>query len=267
MPAIGRADYQERREARAERLAARAVKRREDAEATSARARQMQDRIPFGQPILVGHHSERGHRRDLERINGLYTKSAESLDAADAAERSLEAMASNRAISSDDPESLDRLKAKLAHIEANRVKAVDINKAIRKAKGDNAKALAALQALGYSPADSAALLTPDFCGRTGIPPYKLTNWGSEARRVKQRIESLETKASREPMPDEVIGDVTITERDNRVQLFFPGKPSDEIRARLKSNGFRWSPTAGSWQRMPSAWAWHVAREIAKAVQP
>jgi hypothetical protein len=50
-----------------------------------------------------------------------------------------------------------------------------------------------------------------------------------------------------------------------VQLIFPGKPSDEIRARLKSNGFRWSPTAGAWQRMPSAWAWQVAREIATAV--
>ena len=68
------------------------------------------------------------------------------------------------------------------------------------------------------------------------------------------------------LPDEQIGEVTIQEQDNRVQILFPGKPSDEIRARLKSNGFRWSPTAGAWQRMPSAWAWQVAREIATAVQ-
>ena len=36
--------------------------------------------------------------------------------------------------------------------------------------------------------------------------------------------------------------------DNRIRLFFPGKPSDEQRARLKKRGFRWSPRAGAWQR-------------------
>lgn len=36
------------------------------------------DRIPMGQPILVGHHSERRHRRDLARIDGHMRRSVEA---------------------------------------------------------------------------------------------------------------------------------------------------------------------------------------------
>lgn len=33
------------------------------------------EHIPFGQPILVGHHSEKRHRRDISRINSNMQKS------------------------------------------------------------------------------------------------------------------------------------------------------------------------------------------------
>ena len=36
--------------------------------------------------------------------------------------------------------------------------------------------------------------------------------------------------------------------ENRLQLFYPGKPSEGVRTKLKHNGFRWSPTTGAWQR-------------------
>ena len=35
---------------------------------------------------------------------------------------------------------------------------------------------------------------------------------------------------------------------DRIQLVFPGKPDAEIRSMLKTNGFRWSPREGAWQR-------------------
>lgn len=34
----------------------------------------------------------------------------------------------------------------------------------------------------------------------------------------------------------------------RIQLIFDGKPDEETRNLLKSNGFRWSPSFGAWQR-------------------
>ena len=37
-------------------------------------------------------------------------------------------------------------------------------------------------------------------------------------------------------------------RNNRLQVFFPGKPAPEIRAAMKRFGFRWAPSVGAWQR-------------------
>ena len=66
---------------------------------------------------------------------------------------------------------------------------------------------------------------------------------------KQRIDQLSR-----PVPEtteRTIGDVQIVENAeaNRIQLIFPAKPSEQVRALLKQNGFRWSPTEGAWQRM------------------
>ena len=36
--------------------------------------------------------------------------------------------------------------------------------------------------------------------------------------------------------------------DNRLQLFFDGKPDESIRAILKKNGYKWSPRNTAWQR-------------------
>ena len=263
---IGRTDYQERREAKIERLRDRAASKAQEARAGFDRSHKIADMIPLGQPILCGHHSEGRHRRDIGRINSITGKAIEANQAAQDLARRADAAEENRAISSDNPDALDLLKVKLASIEAERAKCVAINKAIRAAKGDKVKAVANLQALGLTALHAADYLTPDFAGRIGVPAYRLSNLAGNAGNVRKRIEAMEAKAAREPMADEVIGAVTIQEQDNRVQILFPGKPSEEIRARLKSNGFRWSPSAGAWQRMPSAWAWHVAREIATAVQ-
>ena len=62
----------ERAAERADRMSDYSSKRA--AEATSARAAvsAIADHIPFGQPILIGHHSERRARKDAERIqNGM----------------------------------------------------------------------------------------------------------------------------------------------------------------------------------------------------
>lgn len=62
----------ERAEERADRFEGYHERRAEDAERAKEAVRQIADGIPFGQPILVGHHSERHARRDAERIeNGM----------------------------------------------------------------------------------------------------------------------------------------------------------------------------------------------------
>lgn len=62
----------ERAEERAERFEEYSEKRAEDAQQARAGVARISDNIPLGQPILVGHHSERHARKDAERIeNGM----------------------------------------------------------------------------------------------------------------------------------------------------------------------------------------------------
>ena len=42
--------------------------------------------------------------------------------------------------------------------------------------------------------------------------------------------------------------VEMNREDNRLQVFFDGKPDADTRAELKSSGFRWAPSVGAWQR-------------------
>ena len=62
----------ERAEERADRFVDYKDKRISDAERAHEAVSRIADNIPLGQPILIGHHSERHARKDAERIeNGM----------------------------------------------------------------------------------------------------------------------------------------------------------------------------------------------------
>ncbi len=62
----------ERAEIRADRFGDYSEKRAKDSERAREQVNRIADGIPMGQPILVGHHSERHARKDVERIeNGM----------------------------------------------------------------------------------------------------------------------------------------------------------------------------------------------------
>ena len=62
------------------------------------------------------------------------------------------------------------------------------------------------------------------------------------------------------------GKVEVNKPDNRLQVFFDGKPDEATRAELKSNGFRWAPSVGAWQRQLNGNAFYAANNI-KSIQP
>jgi hypothetical protein len=80
-------DRADRLEARAEMLSDRAARHQTIADSADAARRQIDDHIPLGQPILVGHHSERRHRRDIERMDRLMQTTVESSQVARDAQR------------------------------------------------------------------------------------------------------------------------------------------------------------------------------------
>lgn len=160
------------------------------------------------------------------------------------------------AVKSDDPEVLDFLRAKLAGLEEAHALMVSANAYYRKNK--------TLEGFEGIPADTMAWITRPGVylpgGRNGdgsplafygkpFPTYELTNSNANIKRVKQRIETLETVKASKSIEEEHDG---YTYRENaeamRVQLRFDGKPDDETRALLKRNGFRWAPSQGVWQR-------------------
>ena len=82
-----KADRAERLEDRREALERKTARTREDALAHLAAADAIAERRPFGQPILVGHYSERGARADQRRIESHMDKFCAGYNHADELER------------------------------------------------------------------------------------------------------------------------------------------------------------------------------------
>jgi hypothetical protein len=251
---IGRRDYAERRAARIERLEARAAKARAEGHAAVERGRSMASVIPFGQPVQFSHHSTKRDLNYRARIDPTFDRGFRRLGEAKEIERRAESAASNDAISSDDPEALTRLREKLLEQQAELAEIKAANAVLKR---------------GGSVADAAELLTtrPDpvrhietwrSIGQWTLPTTNIT---ARIRATKKRLAQLEARAAAPVRQPEQIGDVTIEESENRVQVRFPGKPPAETREALKRAGFRWAPSEEAWQRHASSAAWCAARSI------
>lgn len=169
-------------------------------------------------------------------------------------------------ISSDDPNALPKLKAKLESLKRLQERMKAANAAIR--MKDAAKGDTRLSELGYTPAEIKELREPDFCGRIGYPSFQLSNNNANIRRIRQRIEELEEKASG-AVPEGWCfdgGEVVVNTAINRLQIIFEDKPDDQLRSELKGWGFRWAPSQGAWQRQLTNNAMYAARQI-EAIVP
>lgn len=79
--------------------------------------------------------------------------------------------------------------------------------------------------------------------------YLLKNNNANIRSTKQRLEKL--IAAKESGTQEIENKFCKVVKNTevmRLQLIFDGKPDQEVRDILKSNGFRWAPSQGAWQR-------------------
>lgn len=261
--------YEAKQAARKARLEERAAGAQEASNTVYKRARTMASVIPFGQPILVGHHSEGRDRNYRGKINRTFEKAFElSAKAEHYAQKA--ASVGTGGISSDDPEAITKLRAELDDHQKSQDRMKAVNKAIRTNKTPE-KQVAALVALGF-PADQAnKLLAGDFCGRIGFPTYALANNNANISRIKKRIEDLEKRRQRAPV-ETVEADAGFTYRedveDNRVVFLFPAKPDDATRAVLKSHGFKWSPSRSGqpWVRQLTNAGIYAGKQVCAALR-
>lgn len=246
----GRASYAQRQETRRDRLETAAQRAAREAASRFKSAHAAVDGIPFGQPILVGHHSERHHRAALKRHDN---NMRAGIDAEKRAHRlaSRASSVGEGGISSDDPAAVAKLREELAGLKKTQDTMKAANAIIRRLKSKPEACIAALceAVQGLKPAGATRLMQPDDCGRIGFAGYQLSNNSANMRRIEKRIAELLRVANvQEGERAQSQSGVVFQVADNRVQLVFPGKPEHDIRARLKSHGFRWAPSVGAWQR-------------------
>lgn len=95
------------------------------------------------------------------------------------------------------------------------------------------------------------------------PDYELTSLRGKIKRVEERIAELDKRAQQAEQPADNTkfdgGEIVRNLEADRLQIIFDEKPDEEMRAKLKSNGFRWSPRYGAWQRQLTQNAESAAR--------
>lgn len=182
----------ERKEARIERRREWAAKREEKAEAAMGRYHAIADGIPLGQPILVGHHSERHARRDVARMDSAVGAAIDHDKMArhhEEVAQGIEAQL-DRSIYSDDPDAVDMLRERVEALECKRERIKAYNASCRKGQ-PNVGLLAPAE---KSDLDACLRIGSVFVGPKGqFPAYVLANLSGNITRNRKRLAELEDR--------------------------------------------------------------------------
>ena len=167
-------------------------------------------------------------------------------------------------ISADDPQAVQKLEKKLESLEKSQETMKAVNAYYRKHKTLDGCPHLLPEQLEKLKADMASSW---HLGDKPFATWALSNNSAEIRRVKDRIKSLSQQKEIGFVGWEFDGGkVEANTEANRLQIFFEDKPDEATREALKSNGFRWSPKAGVWQRQLTSNAYYAA-DYVKAIAP
>lgn len=258
--------YEEKRQRKLDHAREMITKSEAESQSRYETAKQIGSFIPMGQPILIGHHSESRHRRDINRIDTNMRKSIEADEKAKYYRDKVARMENNTVISSDDPDALTKLEEKLTRLQANHEVMKESNRIIKSKKILEVEKIDQLINMGFTATQANELLNPAKFGGLGFAGFQLSNNNQNMATVKQRIEQLRQRATQETTEKEINGVKIVNNiEDNRLQAFFPGIPSPEIRNQLKRSGFRWSPSNGCWQAYRKQWNLDRLNEIISTI--
>jgi Domain of unknown function (DUF3560) len=233
----------ERLQRKAERRLEWADKAKAASHAAFNTAHRIADAIPFGQPILVGHHSERHHRRDIERMDSNMRKACERQDMAEnhiSKAGNIETTL-DRSIFSDDDNAIEALEQRIAEREAERERMKIINKLYK--KGD----AAGLAALGLDLEAMKVKLAAagSYWGSAPHLPYELSNLGGRITTDRKRLEYLKQQRERSNKAEASPNGITLEKcQSGYVRVTFAEKPERSILTALREAGFHWG--GGSW---------------------
>jgi hypothetical protein len=186
------------------------------------------------------------HMKELDYING-YVKKLHDI------------LTGKEIIKSADADAIRKLQEKLVELEAYQQTMKDANAYYKKNS-----TLQGFQGLQQKTIDSIM----DFMSRNTyhtrpFEGYSLTNNNAKIKATKDRIEQLQ-KAKTAGTNETVQSDICkVVENSEimRIQLIFDGKPSEQIRNILKSNGFVWAPSHGAWQRQMTSNGRYATKQV------
>lgn len=229
--------YEAKQEAKRARLKAAADRSEGRAAAAFKRAdlREEVSGIPFGQPVLIGHHSERRHLAAIKRADNAMRAGIDASKKSDELRARADAVGTG-GISSDDPDAVAKLRAEINAAKARQDQMKQENAAWRKAGNKAGRQ-----------ADGTWRDQP-------FAPFELTNNSANIRRMEHRLAQIEAQRAqaaecpRTATKYQGFGEVVENAEENRLQIIFDDKPTAEVRSILKSHGFRWAPSHVAWQR-------------------
>jgi hypothetical protein len=232
----------ERIEQRQDRRTDWAEKRESSARAELDQAHTMAAAIPFGQPILIGHHSERRDRNYRARIDGAMSRGVADARMAEHHASRAEGIARqlDTSVYSDDVDAIERLRDRIAERQARRDRIKAFNASCR--KGTPNPSLLTEPERGEL-ASTARVAAYQLSKGGGFPTYVLTNLGATIRKDQQRIADIERR-TQHTADAQATGGVAVRPHGDYCAVTFADKPARAVLDALKAAGFRWS--AGSW---------------------
>ncbi len=199
---------------RRERLENKLAKRREWAEKAEQRSRKEWEKsekavegISFGQPILVGHHSEKRHRAAVARAQAAGTRAVEE---SNLAKHHLEKAAGlsdylENTIFDDDPDAIEKVEQKIARLEKEHEFMLAVNKICRNRKLNEAEKISAIVALGASEESARKIFAPEYSWQSaGFESWALSNNSANIRRYKERLATMKARRERQAVRIEAL---------------------------------------------------------------
>lgn len=254
----GRQDYEERKQAKIDRLENAAYNARKGANEACARSYNLTKDIPLGQPNIRG-----ALTGTLNKSRQAMDKSCKLSDKADYLESKLQATENNYAISSDDPNCLEKLQEKIDGLKEEQTFAKALNAYYR--KNGTCKGFKDLTDEQAEKWDKRSKESFSWEQRP-FPSYELTSINNKIKMAEKRI--AEIKAV-EQLPEELIEydfcEIESNAETNRVTIKFYDKQPDEIIQKLKMHGYKWAYSEGKWQKLRNAYSWRLTKKLIEEI--
>lgn len=216
-------------------------------------AKAILDVIPPGQPILVGHHSEKRHRRDLGKVDSHMEHMREEDQLAKHHHQKADGLAIQleRTIFSDDLDAIEKLEDRISALENQSRGMKYLNKIWRAAKLSGKEAtITWLSRLDPQPFNTPALnrklaQIAQHWQENPAPfsAFEMSNLRGRITAANERIKQINRREAHEDRAREA-GGLLIETKEHYTLITFADKPERHIINALKDSGFWW--TNGQW---------------------